>query len=375
MFRGALRKSQMALRLPTSIQQQALLSTSSTSSSLINNNNNNNNNNNPIINNNKRQGSFRGALMSKPHSFKSRDWRLSAIQTIDVLGDGMGSSIKVYYKEFEIVKVMPNRNLELNERWISDKVRYFYDGLSSTLRIRSPYIGNKRTTWDETLPKLKSMMNIMGKEYGTSSIAMFTSSQMSCETMFKMNEMSSMLGITNGGMEPTGVKHDYDFLSPYQFNTAIEDLENIDCCVFISTNPRYESSNINLRLRKIFRRGCLDLWSLGFFPAAMFNVNFMDGSFANVKALGEGKHMLCEKLRTAEKPLLMVGDGILNRWDAKGIQSYIASVCKSFSRAPEKGIEYVGDEIQFHWWCYHGDGEYDVEENSRSETNVFHWWD
>ena len=57
-------------------------------------------------------------------------------------------------------------------------------------------------------------------------------------------------------------------------NNKIDDLEDIDCCVFISTNPRYESANINLRLRKIFRRGCLDLWSLGFFPAAMFKVNF-----------------------------------------------------------------------------------------------------
>jgi len=66
-----------------------------------------------------------GALTSKPYAFNSRPWELRSVQSIDTL-DGIGSNIRVDFKETEVLRILPRRNPEINENWISDKIRFFY---------------------------------------------------------------------------------------------------------------------------------------------------------------------------------------------------------------------------------------------------------
>ena len=79
-----------------------------------------------------------GALTSKPYAFTSRPWELRSVQSIDTL-DGIGSNIRVDFKESEVLRILPRKNPEVNENWISDKIRFFYDGLKRQ-RLTSPYI-------------------------------------------------------------------------------------------------------------------------------------------------------------------------------------------------------------------------------------------
>ena len=67
---------------------------------------------------------FTGALTSKPYAFTARPWELRSVQSIDI-SDGVGSNIRVDFKETEILRILPRRNLEINESWISDKARFF----------------------------------------------------------------------------------------------------------------------------------------------------------------------------------------------------------------------------------------------------------
>lgn len=78
-----------------------------------------------------------GALTSKPYAFTSRPWELRTASSIDVF-DCVGSPISVNFKDTSIVRIFPRYSREINEEWISDKVRFSYDGFRRT-RVHDAY--------------------------------------------------------------------------------------------------------------------------------------------------------------------------------------------------------------------------------------------
>ena len=53
--------------------------------------------------------------------------------------DAVGSNIRIDTKGNKVMRVLPRNNDEVNEEWISDKTRFFWDGLSLQ-RIDKPYL-------------------------------------------------------------------------------------------------------------------------------------------------------------------------------------------------------------------------------------------
>ena len=94
-----------------------------------------------------------GALTSKPYVFEARPWELKKTESIDVM-DAVGSNIRVDTYNWEVKRILPRLNNDINEEWISDKTRYSCDGLLKQ-RLDVPYIkkNNKlqKTTWDEAI--------------------------------------------------------------------------------------------------------------------------------------------------------------------------------------------------------------------------------
>src|SRR6185437_9513174 len=92
-----------------------------------------------------------GALTSKPYAFAARPWELTKTQSIDVM-DGLGSAIRVDTRGREVMRILPRRNDDVNEEWISDKTRHVVDGLR-TQRLDQPYIREdgklRAATWKE----------------------------------------------------------------------------------------------------------------------------------------------------------------------------------------------------------------------------------
>lgn len=69
-----------------------------------------------------------GALTSKPYAFHARPWELESVESIDIF-DSLGSNIRVDIKNNQILRVLPRWNPDVNDHWITDKVRFSYDGL------------------------------------------------------------------------------------------------------------------------------------------------------------------------------------------------------------------------------------------------------
>ena len=94
-----------------------------------------------------------GALTSKPYAFEARPWELKKTESIDVM-DAVGSNIRVDSYGWEVKRILPRLNNDINEEWISDKTRYSCDGLLKQ-RLDVPYIkkNNKlqKSSWDEVI--------------------------------------------------------------------------------------------------------------------------------------------------------------------------------------------------------------------------------
>jgi len=99
-----------------------------------------------------------GALTSKPYVFEARPWELKKTETIDVM-DAIGSNVRVDTYDWEVKRVLPIINEDINEEWISDKTRYACDGLLNQ-RLDTPYIkyNNKfeSASWEEVYKIIKS---------------------------------------------------------------------------------------------------------------------------------------------------------------------------------------------------------------------------
>ena len=127
-----------------------------------------------------------GALTSKPYVFEARPWELKKTETIDVM-DAVGSNIRVDTYGWEVKRVLPRINEEINEEWISDKTRYACDGLKNQ-RLDTPYIKKKnkfeKISWKEAYNKIFEKIS----ETPSEKIAALTGDMTNMETMFALKE-------------------------------------------------------------------------------------------------------------------------------------------------------------------------------------------
>ena len=107
-----------------------------------------------------------GALTSKPYVFEARPWELKKTESIDVM-DAVGSNIRVDTYGWEVKRILPIINEDINEEWISDKTRYACDGLSNQ-RLDTPYIKYnhkfEKASWEEVYKIIKSKIENTSKE-------------------------------------------------------------------------------------------------------------------------------------------------------------------------------------------------------------------
>jgi NADH-quinone oxidoreductase chain G len=108
-----------------------------------------------------------GALTSKPYAFHARPWELESIESIDIF-DSLGSNIRVDVKNNQIVRILPKWNPEVNDHWISDKVRFSYDGLLVE-RLTWPMYKKNGTfvygSWEFVSDLFSSFSTKLGKIY------------------------------------------------------------------------------------------------------------------------------------------------------------------------------------------------------------------
>ena len=251
-----------------------------------------------------------GALTSKPYVFEARPWELKKTETIDVM-DAVGSNIRVDTYGWEVKRVLPRINEEINEEWISDKTRYACDGLKNQ-RLDTPYIKNnnkfEKTSWSEVYKKIFEKIS----ETPSDKIAGITGDMNNMETLFSIKEFFEKI-IKSKNLDS---RYDDFYVNStermnYVFNTKIEGLEESDLILLIGTNPRFEATILNSRIRKAYLKNKTKIYSVGDLGDLTYPYEVLDNNTKLIKDIINNKNVMSEKIINSKKPTIIIGQSIL----------------------------------------------------------------
>jgi len=222
-----------------------------------------------------------------------------------------------------VMRILPRRNDDVNEEWISDKTRHIVDGLR-TQRLDQPYIRvNGRltpATWKEAFAV------IGGKVKGARSerIGALAGQLAAVEDMFAAKALMSALGSRNiDARYPGSPLHPKFGRASYLFNATIAGIDEADAIMLIGSNPRREAAVLNARIRKRYLKGDVLIGLVGEKADLTYPYNY----------LGAGPESLAQFVEHAppkrEKPMFIIGQGALNRPDGAAVLAMAAKAAGS----------------------------------------------
>ena len=251
-----------------------------------------------------------GALTSKPYVFEARPWELKKTETIDVM-DAVGSNIRVDTYGWEVKRVLPRINEEINEEWISDKTRYACDGLKNQ-RLDAPYVkeNNKfqKTTWENVYKKIFDKVSTTPSE----KIAGITGDMTNMETLYAIKEFfEKTIKSENLDSRPENYYVNSTDRNNYIFNSKINGIEDSDLIILIGTNPRFEATILNTRIRKSYLLNKTEIFSFGNIGDLTYPYEVIENKTNVLKEIINNNHKLSEKIINSKKPLIIVGQSVL----------------------------------------------------------------
>jgi len=259
-----------------------------------------------------------GALTSNPYVFEARPWELKKTESIDVM-DAIGSNIRIDTYGWEVKRVLPRINEDINEEWVSDKTRYACDGLLNQ-RLDIPYIKYngkfEKGSWKEVFNIIISKFKNTDKE----KICGISGDLVNMETLYIFKEFfNKTLGSYN-----IESRSDHTYLNPdkrenYLFNSSIKGIEDSDFILLIGTNPRYEATILNARIRKAYLQNKTKIISLNDVGDLTYPYEALNGDIENIKNIIEDKHEISQIIKDAKKPLIIFGQSVLRSNSAKYI--------------------------------------------------------
>jgi len=266
-----------------------------------------------------------GALTSKPYVFEARPWELKKTETIDVM-DAIGSNIRVDTYDWEVKRVLPIINEDINEEWISDKTRYACDGLLNQ-RLDTPFIKYngkfEKASWEEVYKIIKSKFENTSKE----KVCGFVGDLTNMETGYIFKEFfDRTLDSQNYESRSDNRFIDIGKRENYLFNSTINGIEESDLIFLIGTNPRYEATILNARIRKSYLNNNTKIISLNDLGDLTYPYESLDGKTKTLKEIFDGNHEISKKIIGANNPMIIIGESLLNL----GSSQYFFNSIKNF---------------------------------------------
>lgn len=237
-----------------------------------------------------------GALTSKPYAFTSRPWELSSFETIDIF-DSLASNIRVDVKGNTIMRILPKLNEEINEEWISDKIRFSYDGLRKD-RLTFPLVKVRKNSiilfnyisWNLVFNKLKQLFSF----YGNSILNVFGGELNDLFSLFLLRYwIESCNFFVNFYCRSLYLNPSVQ--SSFLFSDKINNLSIYKNFLFVNVNLKSEISVLNTRIRKLKWKfkDSINVYYIGPNVSLNYNYKHVGISKDSILLLTKGKHFLC----------------------------------------------------------------------------------
>ncbi len=269
-----------------------------------------------------------GALTSRAYAFVARPWELEKTESIDVF-DAVGSNIRIDSRGGEILRILPRLHEDINEEWISDKIRFSFDALRMQ-RLDQPWLRSDKVLepcdWNTALSTIQRHWDKTKSE----KIGVIVGDQVDCETMFAIKTLCEAKNINNIDCREDCSTLDNSFTGQYLFNTTISGLEQADVLILIGTNIRWEAPLIHARIRKAWLSGALTIAVIGEEVDFAFPYTYLGKSAQALKDLEQGKGPFATILKKAKNPALILGSGVLQRADAQAIETSAHTIAEHY---------------------------------------------
>ena len=265
-----------------------------------------------------------GALTSKPYAFEARPWELKKTESVDVM-DAVGSNIRVDTYNWEVKRILPRLNNDINEEWISDKTRYSCDGLLKQ-RLDVPYIKKEnklqKSNWDEALDLLIKKI----KEVQPNEIAGHIGDMINMENALGFKKLFNLIKSNNLEFREKKFYINSSEKINYIFNSSINGIEQSDFILLIGTNPRHEASMLNARIRKAFVQKKVPIFSIGDPGDLTYDYKIISDKTDEIKKIINNESELSNKILSAKNPIIIIGESVLELESGK----YIFEEIKNF---------------------------------------------
>lgn len=150
-----------------------------------------------------------GALLDKDFLFSQRVWFLRQTPSIDGI-TASGDNLWIHHNEGRIHRLKPRTNLDVNQWWISDEIRYGWKFVHSDERLTSPkrrvYNVLENCDWRRAYEEIAAKLKKTTADFGAGSLALLVSPMLSCEEAYLLDKLIAALddqAIVGVGPVPT----------------------------------------------------------------------------------------------------------------------------------------------------------------------------
>jgi NADH dehydrogenase (ubiquinone) Fe-S protein 1 len=249
-----------------------------------------------------------GAITSKPYAYTARPWELESIESIDIF-DGIGSNIRVDVRGKDIMRILPKHNKNINEEWISDKIRFCFDGLKNQ-RIDTPMLYLDKwnilspTNWTKILNEFVSNSNITKQMKG------IAGNTVDSETLLVFKEFVNSVGSSD--LYTMNPQISPDFRNNYITNESLDTILESDNLLLIGTNLRTEAPVLNARIRKQVFKKKMKVFSIGCSLDLGVEHKQIGNTIETLIKVVNGTHPICQKLLKSTSITILIGSSIIN---------------------------------------------------------------
>jgi len=267
-----------------------------------------------------------GALTLKSYPFEIRRWDIESFESIDPT-DGFGSTTRVYISKNQVFQIEPDHT-QINNTWITDKGRQFFDGIFSVV-VKTPD--------SKSILEKKSVSNFLNKLIKTIYIFDICSylktknyyltivvEDVSLEIMSLLNILEQNYSFVKI-RKADNSKINNNLESYFQINLSMnpKKLKDSNLCLLLSTNSRYEGFSLNIKLRQRFLKGNFKCLVLGPLIDLTFPTTFLGSNFKVFKSICEGNHLICQDIRFSNNPIIALNNNFFKRSDAKNFENLL----------------------------------------------------
>ena len=244
-----------------------------------------------------------GALTSKPYAFKARSWELHNMDSFDIF-DSLGSFIRIDVKGNEVMRILPRKNDVLNEEWITDKVRFFYEG-TCVNRLLFPVVKTKESNINYLVHcSMEFALNLFINLYNKSKLiinkSMISISQDNMDLMDLLfyRILMDKLNINSYYNSNLSKSISPNIRKDWLLNNTVIDFVKTDTFVFCNVNLKYECSVLNALINKNIFNSDIDqmehrVYYIGNYFKNSYEMNHIGLTNNTLMNIQMGKHSFC----------------------------------------------------------------------------------